>query len=211
MATTILGLEKGFEFEPEIQSVTMKDGITAFSFNVIGRYNDIFGLYLIDSPPSSVPNAPEGSFKVTNRNLQHISGGALGIYRLSVSAEGGTENPSQITETSYSYAVQDEAGILNITAGIGGQLPIQYRLEWLYASGTVITNSQTASSSKAEGLAKSLVGGLSVQIISDRPTNVINGKKIDKDRVIITGSSIEQAGGLYRIRATASKGASPIN
>lgn len=209
MATTIIGLESGSDFEPEIQSVTMKDGITAFSFNVIGKYNDLSTQYLIDSPVINVPNGPRGNFKVTNRNLQHISGGVQGIYRLSVSAEGGTENQSQITETSYSYAVQDEGGILNITTGVGGQLPIQYRLEWLYPSGTVITNSQSASSSKAEALAKGLVGGLSVQVILDRPLNVTNGKKIDQEKVIITGTSVEQAGGLYRIRATASKGASP--
>lgn len=210
MATTIIGLERDFAFEPEIVSITGKDGITAFSFNAIGKYDFIKELYQIGQPVDGIPNQPKGVFSCVNRNLEHIAGGELGIYRLSVSAEGGEQNESQITETSYTYSTADESGIRNITVGAGGQIPINYRLEWLYPSATVSTNSQEPNASKAENIAKRMVGGLEVQVISNRPENVINGKKIDTSKIIITGSSVEQAGGIYRIRATASKGSTPI-
>jgi len=217
MPTTIIGLGGDgaggakFAYEPEIVSVTGKDGITVFSFNVIGKYVEIKDLFQIDAPVSGIPNQPIGSFNCVNRNIEHIAGGESGMYRLSVSAEGGQENQSQISETSYTYATSDEDGIFNITTGVGGQVPVRYRLEWLYPSGTITTNSQASSATKAENLAKSLVSAMAVQVIADRPANVTNGKRIELSKVIITGSSVEKAGGLYRIRATASKGASAVN
>lgn len=214
MPTTIIGLGGGagpsFAYEPEIVSITTKEGITAFSFNVIGKYSSIKDLFQIDAPVSGIPNQPIGSFACVNRNIEHIAGGESGMYRLSVSAEGGQENQSQISETAYTYGTSDEDGILNITTGVGGQIPVTYRLEWLYPSATITTNSQNPSATKAESLAKSLVSAIPVQVIADRPANVSNGKKIELSKVIVTGSSVEKAGGLYRIRATASKGASPV-
>ena len=202
MPTTIIGLgggkEPSFAYEPEIVSITTKEGITAFSFNVIGRYDNISYLFPIDAVIEDFPNQPIGSFTCVNRSIEHIAGGESGMYRLSVSAEGGQENQSQISETSYTYATSDENGILNITTGDGGQLPITYRLEWLYPSGTITTNSQSPSATKAENLARSLVSAMSVQVITDRPLNVTNGRRIELSNVIITGSSVEKAGGFYR-------------
>jgi hypothetical protein len=207
MATTILGLEKGFEYGPEIVSVTGNDGITAFSFNIIGKFTEIRDLFVIGQVVSGVPNQPLGSYKCVSRNLEHVAGGQSGIYKLSVSAQGGTDNPQQISESSYTYQTADEDGFI-----FALQLSVRYRLEWLYPSVTITTNSNSSNASKAEAAARALIGNMPVQIISDKPAtfggNSVTGKKIDQIKIILSGSSVEQAGGLYRIRATASKGAS---
>jgi hypothetical protein len=207
MATTILGLETGFEYGPEIVSVTGNDGITAFSFNIIGKFTEIRDLFVIGQVVSGVPNQPLGSYKCVSRNLEHVAGGQSGIYKLSVSAQGGTDNPQQISESSYTYQTADEDGFI-----FALQLSVRYRLEWLYPSVTITTNSNSSNASKAEAAARALIGNMPVQIISDKPAtfggNSVTGKKIDQIKIILSGSSVEQAGGLYRIRATASKGAS---
>jgi len=209
MASTILGIldQKAYKFEPDIVSVTGKDGITAFSFSIIGNYIGVKDVFDIGQNVDSVPNQPVGSFAVVNRNLEHVAGGISGIYRLSVSAEGGQESEAQISETSMSYQTSDESGIT--AAGALPQVQVIYRLEWLYPSATITTNSATNNSSKAESLATSLVSSLVGSIIQDRPTGVFNGRKINLNKIILTGTSVERAGGLYRIRATASKGSTP--
>lgn len=207
MATTILGLETGFEYGPEIVSVTGNDGITAFSFNIIGKFSEIRDLFAIGQVVTGVPNQPPGSYKCVSRNLEHVAGGQSGIYKLSVSAQGGTDNPQQISESSYTYQTADEDGFI-----FALQLSVRYRLEWLYPSVTITTNSNSPNASKAEAAARALIGNMPVQIISDKPAtfggNSVAGKKIDQIKIILSGSSVEEAGGLYRIRATASKGAS---
>jgi hypothetical protein len=207
MATTILGLETGFEYGPEIVSVTGNDGITAFSFNIIGKFTEIRDLFPVGQSVNGVPNQPLGTYKCVSRNLEHVAGGQSGIYKLSVSAQGGTDNPQQISESSYTYQTADEDGFI-----FALQLSVRYRLEWLYPSVTITTNSNSSNASKAEAAARALIGNMPVQIISDKPAtfggNSVTGKKIDQIKIILSGSSVEQAGGLYRIRATASKGAS---
>jgi hypothetical protein len=49
---------------------------------------------------------------------------------------------------------------------------------------------------------------MSVEIIRNRPSNINGGKRVTQI-VKITGSSIEKAGGLWRVRATATKGQIP--
>jgi hypothetical protein len=51
---------------------------------------------------------------------------------------------------------------------------------------------------------------MSVEILQNRPSNVNGGKQINTSDVKITGSSIEKAGGLWRVRATATKGFLPL-
>ena len=99
-----------------------------------------------------------------------------------------------------------------ITTGLA-QVPIQYNLIWLYPSATITTNSRDASPANAEAKAREIVGNLTVSIVKDRPTprvGTIGGPQLagnpQLDTIYITGSSVEKAGGLYRVRATASKG-----
>ena len=64
-------------------------------------------------------------------------------------------------------------------------------------------------------MAKDFVYNLSVQIIRNKPNTIapigteqypVSGLSIDEESIIISGSSIERAGGLYRVRASATKG-----
>ncbi|NBV28779.1 hypothetical protein EBS02_07165, partial [bacterium] len=74
---------------------------------------------------------------------------------------------------------------------------------------TITTNSQTASAKNAEDRAKEIVSGMPLSIIKDRPDGY-KGASLEGNPVLnniyITGTSIEKAGGLYRVRATATKG-----
>ena len=199
MSATIIGGNSA-EFEPEIISDNGRDGITAFQFSVVGR--SVSGLYGLDSSVSGVPGQPSGSFKVVRRSLENI---VEGLQRLSVTAEGGSANGLYISDAGYQYAESEEGGVVTLPLA---QIKVMYRLIWLYPSVTVTTNSAGASDGPARALAQQIVGGMNVEIIQDRPSNVNGGKRINNN-VRITGSSIEKAGGLWRVRATATKGQIP--
>lgn len=213
MATTIITNFVGpFEYEPEIVSDTARDGITAFQFRVIGKLSNLNNVFQPDEIISGVPDQPPGNFRVVRRSMEHIAGDPQdGLYRLAISGEGGTGNKSLfVSETSYAMQTQQTQGVINLPLA---QVPIQYNLIWLYPSATITTNSQDASPSAAEEIAKQIVTGLTPTIIKDRPTStagtvagtVLAGND-NLNKIYITGSSVEKAGGLYRIRATASKG-----
>jgi hypothetical protein len=199
MSATILGGNSP-AFEPEIISDNGRDGISAFQFKVVGR--SVADLYPVDSAVSGVPGQPSGSFKVVRRNLENI---VEGLQRLSVTAEGGSANGLYVSDAGYQYAESEEDGLLTLPRA---QLKGIYRLIWLYPSVTVTTNSAGASDGPARSLAQQIVGGMSVEIIKDRPSNINGGKRVTQI-VKITGSSIEKAGGLWRVRATATKGQIP--
>lgn len=211
-ATIITNFAGAYEFEPEIISDTARDGITAFQFKIIGTLANLNTAFLPDEVINGVPDQPPGNFRVVRRNLEHIAGHPQdGLYRLSVSGEGGTGNSALfISETSYAMQNQQVQGLLNLPRA---QLTIQYSLIWLYPSATITTNSRDENPTQAETIAKNLVGSLSISIIKDRPTSTVgsvSGQNLSGntqlDTTYITGSSVEKAGGLYRIRATASKG-----
>jgi hypothetical protein len=199
MSATIIGGDTP-QFEPEIISDNGRDGISAFQFKVVGK--NISSLYQLDSVVSGVPGQPTGSFKVVRRNLENI---VQGLQRLSISAEGGVASSIYISEAGYQYGESEEPGLVNLPLV---QVKVAYRLIWLYPSVTVTTNSAGASDGPARQIAEQIVGSMSVDIIKDRPANVNVGKKVTS-LVRITGSSIEKAGGLWRVRATATKGQIP--
>jgi len=211
-ATILTGFSGAFEYEPEIISDTARDGITAFQFKIIGTLSNLNTAFLPDEVINGVPDQPPGNFRVVRRSLEHIAGDpATGLYRLSVSGEGGTGDSALfVSETSYAMQNQGVQGTINTETG---QVPIQYNLIWLYPSATITTNSQDASPANAESMARSIVEGLSISVIKDRPstgTGTIAGPTLagspQLNTIYITGSSVEKAGGLYRVRATASKG-----
>lgn len=200
MAATIIGGDSP-QFEPEIISDNGRDGITAFQFNVTGR--SISDLYSLDSIVSGVPNQPSGSFRVVRRNLENI---VQGLQRLKISAEGGSPSSLYYSESSYSYNESMEPGLITLPLA---QVQVQYKLQWLSPSVTVTTNSSSASDGPARGIAQQIVGSMNVEILQNRPSNVNAGRQINVSVIRITGSSIEKAGGLYRVRATATKGFLP--
>lgn len=200
MAATIIGGDSP-QFEPDIISDNGRDGITTFQFSVAGR--DVSGLYPLDSVVSGVPNQPSGSFRVVRRNLENI---VQGLQRLRVSAEGGSSSSLYYSESSYSYNESVEPGLITLPSA---QVQVQYKLQWLSPSVTVTTNSSSASDGPARGIAQQIVGSMNVEILQDRPANVTGGRQINTSQIRITGSSIEKAGALWRVRATATKGFLP--
>ena len=200
MAATIIG-GNSIAFEPDIISENGRDGITRFQFRVNGR--NVSEEYQIDSVVINVPGQPSGSFRVVSRSLENI---VLGLQRLSVSAEGGVANGLYISEASYQYNESQEPGLVTLPLA---QIQVQYKLIWLSPSVTVTTNSAGASDGPARAIAQQIVARMDVDIIKDRPGNVNAGKRINVNDIKITGSSIEKAGGLWRIRATATKGQVP--
>jgi len=210
-ATVITNFSGAFEYEPEIISDTARDGITAFQFRIVGTLSNLNTAFLPDEVINGVPDQPPGSFRVVRRNLEHIAGDPeTGLYRLSVSGEGGTGNSALfVSESSYAMQNQQVQGVVN--TGLA-QIPVQYNLIWLYPSATITTNSQNERPTNAEAKAREIVGGLPISIIKDAPTpgaGTLAGPRLagaDLSTIYITGSSVEKAGGLYRVRATASKG-----
>jgi hypothetical protein len=200
MSVEIIGIPTP-QFEPGIISDNGRDGISVFQFSVVGR--SVSMLYPIDAVVNDVPGQPVGSFRVVRRNLENI---VEGLQRISVSAEGGSQNGLYISESGYQYNESQEDGLINLPFA---QIKVQYKLVWLSASVTVTTNSGGASAGPAESIAQQIIASMPVQIKKDRPANVSVGRKIDTSTIIITGSSIEKAGGLWRVRATASKGILP--
>lgn len=199
MPLTIIGAQAS-SFEPDINLENGRDGISRFQFSVVGT--GVTDLYPIDSQISSVPNQPSGSFRVVQRELETIAGA---MQRLRVSCEGGTPNGLNISESGYQYNESIEDGLITLALT---QIKVQYKLQWLSPSVTVTTNSSSASDGPARSLANSIVTGMGVDVIRTRPNNV-RGRNIDVSSIRITGSSVEQAGGLYRVRATATKGLLP--
>jgi len=200
MAATIIGGNSP-QFEPDIISDNGRDGISAFQFSVVGR--SLSSLYPLDSSISGVPGQPSGSFKVVRRNLENI---VDGLQRLRISAEGGSPSTLYYSEASYSYNESVEPGLITLPLA---QVQTQYKLQWLSPTATVTTNSSSASDGAARSIATTIVSSMSVEILQNRPSNINGGRQINTSDVKITGSSIEKAGGLYRVRATATKGFLP--
>lgn len=199
MPITIIG-QQASSFEPDIISENGRDGISAFQFSVVG--NGVSSLYQIDQTVSGVPNQPPGSFRVVRRSIETIAGE---LQRLRVSAEGGVPSGLYVSESGYQYNESQEPGLITLATT---QITIQYKLIWLAPSVTVTTNSSSPSDGPAKAIAQQIVGGMNVEIIQDRPPAATSGKRVNNE-IKITGSSIEKAGGLWRVRATATKGQIP--
>lgn len=211
-ATILTGFSGAFEYEPEIISDTARDGITAFQFKIIGTLSNLNTAFLPDEVINGVPDQPLGNFRVVRRNLEHIAGDPeTGVYRLSISGEGGTGDTALfVQESSYAMQNQTVQGQINLPRA---QLSIQYNLIWLYPSVTITTNSQENSPKNAEEMARANLEAFEISIVKDRPIpdngNIVGPRlegNPELNKTYITGSSVEKAGGLYRVRATASKG-----
>ena len=214
MSATIISNISSFDYEPDIQTDNSRDGITVFQFSIVGSFSALNSSFLLDEDVSGVPDQPPGSFRVVRRNMTHIAGDtANGLYRLEVSAEGGTGNNSLfVLETSYQYQKEAVSGIVQVPAI---DIAITYICEWLSPTATITTNSQSEDVTDVQNRVKALVANLNVQIIRNKPDRIapigtvlypVYGFGINTEAIIITGSSIEKAGGLYRVRASATKG-----
>lgn len=202
----------GFDYEPDIMSDNGRDGISLFQFSIVGSLANLRTNFALDQVVSGVPDQPPGSFRVVRRNLSHIVGNPSdGLYRLQISAEGGTGDPNMfILESSYQYQRETTSGTY-FDSVLGGSASIQYSLEWLSPTVTITTNSQKQDATEAQNRARNAVFSMPVQVVKDKPLtgpngNPLVGVAIDQAKIIITGSSIEKAGGLYRVRASATKG-----
>jgi len=169
---------------------------------VVGR--SVSSLYPLDSVVSNVPGQPSGSFRVVRRNLENI---VDGLQRLRISAEGGSSSSIYYSEASYSYNESVEPGLITLPLA---QVQVQYKLQWLSPSVTVTTNSSSASDGPARAIAQQMIGSMNVEILQDRPPNINSGRRVNTSDIRITCSSIEKAGALWRVRATATKGFLPI-
>jgi hypothetical protein len=219
MPATIIGIRSGFEYEPEVMLDNGRDGISEYMFSITGNYSSVAYTYPLDSFVTQPPDMPPGNFKVVRRNLEHIAGERENsLYRLKVSAQGGTVNENlYILEKSYSLQTLNANGIIN---SLTAQIPVSYKLIWLYPSVTITTNSSSDSTLQAEQRAKDLVSSMTIQIITDIPQSYKQSRGIQSfsgasltnnaniEKVLIIGVSSQSAGGLYRITATAAKGAS---
>jgi hypothetical protein len=214
MATTIISNISSFDYEPDITTDNGRDGITAFQFSVVGSFSALNSNFSLDQVLVGVPDQPPGNFRVVRRNMSHIAGDTSnGLYRLQVSAEGGTgDNSLFILETSYQYQKEIVSGFVQLPAL---DAPINYICEWLSPTVTITTNSQTEDVTAVQDRVKALVASQEVQIIRNKPdkTVVIGaveypvfGPGIDVNAINIIGSSVETAGGLFRVRASATKG-----
>lgn len=214
MPATIISNISGFDYEPDIITDNGRDGISVFQFSIVGSFSSLNSSFSLDQLINSVPDQPTGSYRVVRRNLSHIVGDeGTGLYRLQVSAEGGTGDSSlYILETSYQYQKEVVSGFVQTPAQ---DIAFDYACEWLSPTATITTNSQNEDVSDVQNRAKAFVSNLDVQIIRNKPDNAapigtvlfpVFGLGIDKDSIIISGSSVEKAGGLYRVRASATKG-----
>jgi hypothetical protein len=221
MATTIISSISSYEFEPDIITDNGRDGVTAFQFSVVGSFSALNSNFSLDEVLNGVPDQPPGNFRVVRRNMSHIAGDTTdGLYRLQVSAEGGTgDNSLFILETSFQYQKEIVTGLVTQGAetGFPRQFSIQYVLEWLSPTVTITTNSQTESVTAVQERVRELARLTPPQIIRNKPPNQsaipgqrtsrrIDGPSIDLDITNIVGSSVETAGGLFRVRASAARG-----
>lgn len=209
MSATIITNFSEFEYEPEISTDNARDGITIFQFKIIGKLSALNSAFQVNEDIVGVPDQPPGSFRVVRRNLEHIAGDPeTGLYRLSVSGEGGTGDSNlEITQSSYSYQKEEINGTVSVNGG--DQQPAKWFLEWLSPSVSITTNSRDGRVTLVQERARELVSGLEVQILRDRPSvpgAVYSGARIDPNKIIITGSNIETAGAIFRVSATATKG-----
>ena len=214
MATTIISNISSFDYEPDITTDNGRDGITAFQFSVVGSFSALNSNFSLDQVLVGVPDQPPGNFRVVRRNMSHIAGDTSnGLYRLQVSAEGGTgDNSLFILETSYQYQKEIVSGFVQLPAL---DAPINYICEWLSPTVTITTNSQTEDVTAVQDRVKALVASQEVQIIRNKPDKTVIigtveypvfGPGIDVNAINIIGSSVETAGGLFRVRASATKG-----
>ena len=214
MSATILSNITSFEYEPDITTDNGRDGISSFQFSVVGSFSALSSNFSLDQDLNGVPDQPPGSFRVVRRNMSHIAGEtATGLYRLEVSAEGGTgDNSLYVLETSYQYQKEIVSGFVRLPTL---DASINYVCEWLSPTATITTNSQSENIVAVQDQARAFVANLEVQIIRNKPITTapigtvqypVFGLGIDVDSVIISGSSVEKAGGLYRVRASATKG-----
>jgi hypothetical protein len=214
MATTIISNISSFDYEPDITTDNGRDGITAFQFSVVGSFSSLNSNFSLDQVLAGVPDQPPGNFRVVRRNMSHIAGDTTdGLYRLQVSAEGGTgDNSLFILETSYQYQKEIVSGFVQLPAL---DAPINYICEWLSPTVTITTNSQTEDVTAVQDRVKALVASQEVQIIRNKPDKTaligtvqypVFGPGIDVNAINIIGSSVETAGGLFRVRASATKG-----
>ena len=226
MATTIISNISSFDYEPDITTDNGRDGITAFQFSVVGSFSALNSNFSLDEVLTGVPDQPPGNFRVVRRNMSHIAGDTSdGLYRLQVSAEGGTgDNSLFILETSFQYQREIVSGILTIGAetGLFQQVGIQYILEWLSPTVTITTNSQQEDVIAVQDRVRELARITPPQIIRNKPPDLpaipgqrgsrrIDGPGIDLDATNIVGSSVETAGGLFRVRASAARGQVELN
>jgi hypothetical protein len=214
MSATIISNISSFDYEPDITTDNGRDGISSFQFSIVGSFNSLSSNFALDQVVNGVPDQPPGNFRVVRRNMSHIAGDtSTGLYRLEVSAEGGTgDNALYVLETSYQYQKEIVSGFVQLPAI---DSPINYICEWLSPTATITTNSQSEDVTDVQNRVKALVSNLQVQIIRNKPDKIapvgtvlypVYGFGIDKDSIIIAGSSVENAGGLYRVRASATKG-----
>jgi hypothetical protein len=214
MPTTIISNISSFDYEPDIITDNTRDGISTFQFSIIGSFEELNSNFLLDQVVYGVPDQPTGRFRVVRRNLSHIAGDAsVGLYRLQVSAEGGTGDSSlYILETSYQYQKEIVSGFVQLPAL---DAPFNYTCEWLSPTVTITTNSSSEDVTQAQAKAEEILTLLEVQIIRNKPDTVafigtvqypVFGARIDENTTRIIGSSIENAGGLFRVRASATKG-----
>lgn len=225
MATTIISNISSFDYEPDILTDNGRDGITSFQFSIVGGFSALNSTFALGEDISGVPDQPPGNFKVVRRNMSHIAGDtANGLYRLQVTGEGGTGDSALfVLETSFQYQREIASGTLTI--GIENAFPVQfgtqYILEWLSPTVTITTNSQQEDVGAVQERVKQLALLVPPQIIRNKPPNrpagsdgrpsqQISGPGIDLDRVYIVGSSVENAGGLFRVRASAARGSAEI-
>jgi hypothetical protein len=214
MATTIISNISSYEFEPDIVTDNGRDGITAFQFSVVGSFSALNSNFSLDQVLVGVPDQPPGNFRVVRRNMSHIAGDTEdGLYRLQVSAEGGTgDNSLFILETSYQYQKEIVSGFVQLPAL---DAVVNYICEWLSPTVTITTNSQTEDVTAVQDRVKGIVASQQVQIIRNKPDSSaiigtvqypVFGPGIDENAINIVGSSVENAGGLFRVRASATKG-----
>jgi hypothetical protein len=214
MATTIISNISSFDYEPDILTDNGRDGITSFQFSIVGGFSALNSNFSLGQDISGVPDQPPGNFKVVRRNMSHIAGDVSnGLYRVQITGEGGTgDNSLFVLETSYQYQKEIVSGFI--------QLPtldaaVNYICEWLSPTVTITTNSQTEDVTAVQDRARSLVASQEVQIIRNKPDRSaiigtvqypVFGPGIDVNSINIVGSSVETAGGLFRVRASATKG-----
>jgi hypothetical protein len=214
MSATIISNITSFDYEPDIITDNSRDGITSFQFSIVGSFDSLNSNFSLDQIVNGVPDQPAGNFRVVRRNMSHIAGEtADGLYRLQVSAEGGTgDNSLYILETSYQYQKEIVSGFVQTPAQ---DIAINYICEWLSPTATITTNSQGEDVTDVQNRAKAFVSNLQVQIIRNKPDTLapvgtvqypVFGLRIDENAINIVGSSVEKAGGLFRVRASATKG-----
>lgn len=214
MSVTILSNITSFEYEPDITTDNGRDGISSFQFSVVGSFSALSSNFSLDQDLIGVPDQPPGSFRVVRRNMSHIAGDtSTGLYRLEVSAEGGAgDNSLYVLETSYQYQKEIVSGFVQLPTV---DAAINYICEWLSPTATITTNSQSEDITAVQNQVKAFVSNLEVQVIRNKPRTIapigtvqypVFGLGIDVNAINITGSSVEKAGGLYRVRASATKG-----